>query len=150
MKIYPVYRCYLDRRPSELAELVPLFYSWERSTCYSDRLRNFSVTILGCYKDVYASIQFRRERQYQHLTYFYSLQIHEKKIKSFFKASNYFQRDNCVSATGYQWQAGAWNYAWVSHRSNSSKEINFKLLAQIRCLIKVMILICLEMRKWEV
>ena len=36
-----------------LAQLVPLPYSQGRSTRYSDRLHDFSVTIPRCYKDVY-------------------------------------------------------------------------------------------------
>ena len=47
------YRYYFGRCPSELADLVPLPYSEGRSTCYSDRLHDFSVTIPRCYKDVY-------------------------------------------------------------------------------------------------
>ena len=37
---------------SELAQLVALPYSCRRSTSYYDRLRDFSVTIPRCYKDV--------------------------------------------------------------------------------------------------
>ena len=40
---------------SELAELVPVPYSQWRSTCYSDRLHDFFVTIPRCYKTVYAN-----------------------------------------------------------------------------------------------
>ena len=40
---------------SYLVELIPLPYSRGRSTCYSDRLRDFSVTIHRCYKDVYVN-----------------------------------------------------------------------------------------------
>ena len=47
------YRYYLNRCSSELGELVPLPFSRGRSTCYSDRLHDFSATILRCYKDVY-------------------------------------------------------------------------------------------------
>ena len=47
------YRYYFGRCSSELAELVPLPYSRGRSTRYSDRLHDFSVTIPRCYKDVY-------------------------------------------------------------------------------------------------
>ena len=47
------YRYYFGSRcSSELAELVPLLYSQGRSTCYSDRQHDFSVTILRCYSDV--------------------------------------------------------------------------------------------------
>ena len=46
---------YFGRCSSELAELVPLPYSQGRSTWYSDRLHDFSVTILRCYKDVYVN-----------------------------------------------------------------------------------------------
>ena len=46
------YRYYFGRCSSELAQLVPLPYSRGRSTCYSDRLHDFSVTIPRCYKDV--------------------------------------------------------------------------------------------------
>ena len=49
------YRYYFGRCSSELAQLVPLPASRERSTCYSDRLHDFSVTILRCYKDVYVN-----------------------------------------------------------------------------------------------
>ena len=47
------YRYYFGRCSSELAQLVPLPYSRGRSTCYSDRLHDFSVTIPRCYKDVF-------------------------------------------------------------------------------------------------
>ena len=47
------YRNYFGRCSSELAQLVPLPYSWGRSTRYSDRLHDFSVTVPECYKDVY-------------------------------------------------------------------------------------------------
>ena len=39
------YRYYFGRCSSELAQLVPLPFSWGRSTCYSDRLHDFSVII---------------------------------------------------------------------------------------------------------
>ena len=39
---------YFGRCSSELTELVPLPYSQVRSTCYSDRLHDFSVTIPRC------------------------------------------------------------------------------------------------------
>ena len=47
------YRYYFGKRSSELAQLVPLPFSRGRSTCYSDRLHDFSVTIPRCYKDVH-------------------------------------------------------------------------------------------------
>ena len=46
------YRYYFGRCSSELAQLVPLPFSRRRSTRYSDRLHDFSVTIPRCYKDV--------------------------------------------------------------------------------------------------
>ena len=46
-----LYRDYFGRYSSELAQLVP--FSHGRSTRYSDRLHNISVTIPRCYKDVY-------------------------------------------------------------------------------------------------
>ena len=42
---------YFGRCSSELVQLVPLTYFQGRSSCYSDRLHNFSVTIPRCYKD---------------------------------------------------------------------------------------------------
>ena len=39
------YRYYFGRYSSELAQLVPLLYSGGRSTRYSDRSHDFSVTI---------------------------------------------------------------------------------------------------------
>ena len=54
------YRYYFGRRSSELAQLVPLSFSQGRSTCYSDRLHDFSVTIPRCYKDVYVNSLFPR------------------------------------------------------------------------------------------
>ena len=53
-------RYYFGRCSSELAELVPLLYSRGRSTHYSDRLHDFSVTIPRCYKDVYVNSFFPR------------------------------------------------------------------------------------------
>ena len=40
---------------TELAQLVPLPYSRRKSTCYSDRLHDFPVTIPWCYKNVYVT-----------------------------------------------------------------------------------------------
>ena len=54
------YRYYFGRCSSELAQLVSLPYSCGRSTCYSDRLHDFSVTIPRCYKDVYVNSFFPR------------------------------------------------------------------------------------------
>ena len=54
------YRYYSGRCSSELAQLVPLPYSQGRSTHYSDRLHDSSVTILRCYKDVYVNCFFPR------------------------------------------------------------------------------------------
>ena len=51
-------RYYFCRYSSELAQLVPLPYSQGRSTHYSDRLHDFSVTIPRCYKDVYVNSFF--------------------------------------------------------------------------------------------
>ena len=52
------YRYYFGRCSSELAQLVPLPYSRGKSTHYSDRLHDFSVTIPRCYKDVYVNSFF--------------------------------------------------------------------------------------------
>ena len=52
------YRYYFGRCSSELAKLAPLPYSQGRSTRYSDRLHDFSVTIPRCYKDVYVNSFF--------------------------------------------------------------------------------------------
>ena len=54
------YRYYFGRCSSELAQLVPLPFSRGRSTLYSDRLHDFSVTIPRCYKDVYVNSFFPR------------------------------------------------------------------------------------------
>ena len=53
-----VYRYYFGRCSSELAQLVSLPFSRGRSTCYSDRLHDFAVTIPVCYKDVYVNSTF--------------------------------------------------------------------------------------------
>ena len=52
------YRYYFGRCSSELAQLVllPFFRGW--STCSSDRLHDFNVTIPRCYKDVYVKSFF--------------------------------------------------------------------------------------------
>ena len=54
------YRYYFGRCSSELAQLVPLPFSWGKSTHYSDRLHDFSVTIPRCYKDAYVNSFFPR------------------------------------------------------------------------------------------
>ena len=54
------YRYYFGRCSSELAQLVPLPYSRRRSTRYSDRLYDSSITIPRCYKDVYVNSFFPR------------------------------------------------------------------------------------------
>ena len=46
------YRYYFGRCSSELVQLVPFPYSRGRSTRYSDRLHDFSVTIPRRYKDI--------------------------------------------------------------------------------------------------
>ena len=52
------YRYYFGRCCSEQAQLVLLPFSRGRSTRYSDRLHDFSVTIPRCYKDVYVNSFF--------------------------------------------------------------------------------------------
>ena len=54
------YRYYFGRCSSELAQLVPLSFSRGRSTRYSDRLDDLSVTIPRCYKNVYVNSVFSR------------------------------------------------------------------------------------------
>ena len=49
---------YFGRCSSELAQVVPLPFSRGRLTCYSDRLQDFSVIILRCYKGVYVNSFF--------------------------------------------------------------------------------------------
>ena len=49
------YRYHFGRCSSELAELVPFSFYRGRSTCYSERLHDFSATIPRCYKDIYNS-----------------------------------------------------------------------------------------------
>ena len=44
------YRCYFGRCSSELAQLVLLPFSHGRSNWYSDRLHDYPVTIIICYK----------------------------------------------------------------------------------------------------
>ena len=51
---------YFGRWSSELAQLVPLPFSRGRSTRYSDRQHDSSVTISRCYKDVYVNSLFPR------------------------------------------------------------------------------------------
>ena len=53
-------RYYFGRCSSELAQLVPVPFSRERSTLYSDRLHDFSVIIPRCYMDVYINGFFPR------------------------------------------------------------------------------------------
>ena len=52
------YRHYFGRCSSELAQLVPFPFSWGRSTSYSDRFHDFSVTFPRCYKDVFVNSFF--------------------------------------------------------------------------------------------
>ena len=52
------YRYYFGRCSSELGQLVPLPFSRGRSTRYSDRLHDFSITLPTCYKDVYVNSFF--------------------------------------------------------------------------------------------
>ena len=52
------YRFCFGRCSSELAQLVPLLFSCGRSTRYSDRLHDFSVTVPTCYKDIYVNSFF--------------------------------------------------------------------------------------------
>ena len=52
------YTYYFRRCSCELAELVPLPFSWWRSTRYSNKLHDFSVTITKCNKDVMSTLSF--------------------------------------------------------------------------------------------
>ena len=54
------YRYYFGRCSSELAQLAPPPFPPRRSTLYSDRLHDFSVTIPRFYKDVYGNSFFPR------------------------------------------------------------------------------------------
>ena len=52
------YRFSFGKSTSELAQLVPFPFSRGRSTRFSNRLHDFSVTIPRCYKDVYVNSFF--------------------------------------------------------------------------------------------
>ena len=52
------YSYYFGRCSSELAQLIPFPFFRGRSTRYSDRLHDSSVTIPRCYKDVYVNSFF--------------------------------------------------------------------------------------------
>ena len=54
------YMYLFGRCSSELAQLALLLFPQGRSTPYSDRLHDFSVTIPRCYKDVYVKSFFPR------------------------------------------------------------------------------------------
>ena len=54
------YGYHFGRCSSELAQLVPLPFFRVRSTRYSDRLHDFSVTLPRCYKDVCVNSFFPR------------------------------------------------------------------------------------------
>ena len=54
------YSYYFDRCSSELDEQVLLAHSRGSSSGYSNSLHDFSVSISGCYKDVYVSSFFSR------------------------------------------------------------------------------------------
>ena len=58
------YRYYFDRSSSELAQLVLLPFFQGRSTRYSDRWHDFSVTIPRSYKDVYVNSFFPRTARF--------------------------------------------------------------------------------------
>ena len=53
-----LYKYYFGRCSSELAQLVPLPYSRGRSTRYSERIHDFSVTSPRRYMDVYVNSFF--------------------------------------------------------------------------------------------
>ena len=55
-----LYRYYLGRCSSELAQLVPPPVSCGRCTRYSDRLHDFSVIVPRCYKDFNVNSFFPR------------------------------------------------------------------------------------------
>ena len=63
------YRYYFGWCSSELAQLVPLPFSRERSSCYSDRSYDLSVTIPRCYKDVYVNCFFPRTARFPRFAY---------------------------------------------------------------------------------
>ena len=52
------YRYYFGRCSYELVKLFELPYSDGRSTCYSNRLHDFSVTFPRCYSEVYVNSFF--------------------------------------------------------------------------------------------
>ena len=60
LRLSVFYRYYFDRYSFKLTQLVPLPYFRERSTCYSERLHNFSVNIPRCYEDVNVNSFFPR------------------------------------------------------------------------------------------
>ena len=65
------YRYHFGRCTSELADLVPRPYFRRTSTCYSDRLHDFSVAISGCYNHSYVNSFFHRTaRLWNFLEYF--------------------------------------------------------------------------------
>ena len=65
LKRSPRKMVYFGRCLSELTQRVPLPYSQGRSNRYSNRFRNFTVTIPRCYNDAYVSSFFRSTAKLQ-------------------------------------------------------------------------------------
>ena len=57
-KVFSVGINYFGRCSSELVQLVPLPFSWGRSTRCSDKLHDVSITIPRSYKDIYSNSFF--------------------------------------------------------------------------------------------
>ena len=93
------YRYYFSRCSSELSELLPLPFSRGRSTHYSGRLHDFSVTIPRCYKDVYVNSFFPRTARLWNslpIEYFpltYDLNGFKSRINKHLLTVGSFQRD---------------------------------------------------------
>ena len=90
---------YFGRCSSELARLVPLAFSGGKSTRYSDRSYDFSVTIPRCYKDVYVDSFFPRTARFWYSLYIecfpltYNLRCFRSRINRHLLTLGSFQTD---------------------------------------------------------
>ena len=91
------FRYYFGRCSSELAQLVPLPLPYSTystlpraSTRYSDKLRHFSVTIPGCYKDAYANSFFPCTTRLWNSLEWSEFQLKKCLLRSFHRFLSYF------------------------------------------------------------
>ena len=111
-KVSLFYRYFFGRSSCDLAQLVPLPYPQRRSTLYSDRLHDFSVTIPNDTRQIIIIVKRNRKTVWKHGHLNRNLYV-MLKFTERSKTPGTTSKNKCLSLKGISWLQVIFMLIWI-------------------------------------